>query len=74
MKFKYIQNSLKDNPKESVVFGYKFILDGEAVEIKEPELQEKLLAMSHAGFIKVEEESKKKNAPKQTGNKRPSSK
>ena len=61
MKFKYKQNSLKDNPEESVVFGYKFILDGEAIEIKEPELQEKFLGMAHAGFIKVEKPIKKIN-------------
>ncbi len=73
MKFIYTQNSLKDNPKESIVFGYKFILDGETVEVKEPELQEKLLAMSHAGFIKVEEQSEKENAPKQSRNQRQSS-
>ena len=72
MKFKYTQNNLKDNPEESVVFGYKFILDGKAVEIKEPELQEKLLAMSHAGFIKIEDNSE--NVPKQSRNQRPSSK
>lgn len=73
MRFIYKQNSTKDNPKESIVFGYKFILDGEAVEVKEPELQEKFLGMSHAGFIKAEEESTKENAPKQSRNKRQSS-
>lgn len=73
MKFIYTQNDLKDNPKESIVFGYKFILDGETVEIKEPKLQEKFLGMAHAGFIKVEEQSEKENAPNQSRNKRQSS-
>lgn len=41
MRFKYI-GSGKDSPVKTVVFGHEFTLDGEYVEIKDPNIARKL--------------------------------
>jgi hypothetical protein len=52
MKFKYINNT-PDAPLETVIFGYKFILDGESVEVKEEEFIKKMCGMAHTGIVQV---------------------
>lgn len=53
MKFKYISNT-PDAPKKTVIFGYKFELDGEPVEVTDEFVIKKLLGAAHAGFIMVD--------------------
>lgn len=53
MYFKYITKTAEP-PKESIVLGYKFTLDGDAVEVRDEAVIKKLKGMAHVGYISLE--------------------